>query len=225
LRIALGVIYLAEVVRYFAHGWIAEDFIDPQIHFTYFGFGWVTPWPGWGMYAHFVVMGIAALGMIFGCFYRISAIIVFLTFTYVFLLDQALYLNHFYLMCLFALLMIFIPAHRAGSIDAWRKPEIRTDVLPAWPRLLMLSFISLVYFYAGVAKLNADWFTGGALRIWLPRAEDDPLIGRFLDHEMAAYVFAYGGLAFDLFIVPVSAAGNARQYEAVFNRRAPSANV
>lgn len=203
LRISLGFIYLAEVIRYFAYGWIAEDFIDPQVHFTYFGFSWVTPWPGWGMYVHFIVMGVAALGMILGCFYRISAILVFLTFTYVFLLDQALYLNHFYLMCLLALLMIFIPAHRAGSIDALRKPQIRTDVLPAWPRWLMLAFLSLVYFYAAVAKMNPDWFTGGALRIWLPRAKEDPLIGHFMDHEMAAYFFAYGGLAFDLFIVPL----------------------
>src|SRR5688572_15644112 len=40
------------------------------------------------------------------------------------------------------------------------------------------------------------------------------------------YRFAHERLgAFDLFIVPVSAAGNARQYEAVFNRRAPSANI
>lgn len=203
LRISLGFIYLAEVVRYFAYGWIREDFIGLHMHFTYFGFSWVKPWPGWGMYAHFIVMGVAAVGMMVGCFYRISAIVVFLSFTYVFLLDQALYLNHFYLMCLFAFLMIFLPVHRAGSIDAWQKPQIRTDVLPAWPRLLMLAFMSLVYFYAGVAKLNPDWFTGGALRIWLPRAEDDPLIGRFMNHEFAAYFFAYGGLAFDLFIVPL----------------------
>src|SRR5687768_10435111 len=106
-RISLGFIYFAEVIRYFAHGWIAKDFIYPTIHFTYFGFGWASPWPGWGMYAHFVVMGLAALGLMLGCFYRISATLCFLTFTYVFLLDQALYLNHFYLMCVLAFLMIF----------------------------------------------------------------------------------------------------------------------
>src|SRR5687768_5174067 len=127
------------------------------------------------MYLHFVVMGLASIGLMLGCFYRFSAILCFLTFTYVFLLDQALYLNHFYLMCLFAFLMIFLPAHRAGSIDALRKPQIRSDFVPGWVRALLLGFISLIYFYAGVAKLHPDWFQGGALRIWLPRAEDDPL--------------------------------------------------
>ncbi|MCI0350642.1 MAG: HTTM domain-containing protein, partial [Acidobacteriales bacterium] len=106
-------------------------------------------------------------------------------------------------MCLLAFLMIFLPAHRAGSVDAWRRPEIRSDFVPAWPRLLLVGFISLVYFYAGIAKLNPDWFTGGALRIWLPRAEQDPLIGPIVEHELAAHLFAYGGLAFDLFIVPL----------------------
>jgi len=202
-RISLGAIFVAEVIRYFAHGWIAADFIYPRTHFTYFGFSWVSPWPPWGMYAHFVVMGLAGLGVMFGCFYRISAILCFLTFTYVFLLDQALYLNHFYLMCLLAFLAIFLPAHRAGSIDAWRRPEMRADFIPAWARLLVIAFISLVYFYAGIAKLNMDWFMGGALRIWLPRAEELPLIGRFMDDELAAYFFAYGGLAFDLCIVPM----------------------
>jgi len=48
LRISLGVIYLAEVIRYFAYGWIREDYIDPLFHFKYYGFEWVHPWPGWG---------------------------------------------------------------------------------------------------------------------------------------------------------------------------------
>jgi hypothetical protein len=35
-----------------------------------------------------------------------------------FFLDQMLYLNHFYLMALISFLMIFVPAHRAFSVDA-----------------------------------------------------------------------------------------------------------
>jgi vitamin K-dependent gamma-carboxylase-like protein len=202
-RISLGFIYLAEVIRYFAYGWIDHDFIYPTVHFTYFGFSWISPWPAWGMYAHFIVMGLAAVGLMLGCLYRISAILCFLSFTYVFLLDQTLYLNHFYLMCVLAFLMIFLPAHRAASIDAWRKPTLRSDFIPAWPRLLLLSFISLVYFYAGIAKLNTDWFTGNALRLWLPRAARVPLLGPLTEHELAAYFFAYGGLAFDLLVVPL----------------------
>ena len=43
--------------------------------------------------------------------------------------------SHFYLMCLLALLMIFVPAHRSFSLDAWRKPAIFSDHVPAWVEL------------------------------------------------------------------------------------------
>ncbi len=33
------------VVRFFAHGWIGEYFLEPRTFFTYFGFEWVRPWP------------------------------------------------------------------------------------------------------------------------------------------------------------------------------------
>ena len=49
------------------------------------------------MYFHFVVMGIAASGMLIGLWYRFSAILFFLCFTYYFLLEQAAHLNHYYL--------------------------------------------------------------------------------------------------------------------------------
>ena len=49
-RIVSGLVCLAGVVRSFAHGWVSELYVEPAHHFTYLGFGWVTPWPGWGMH-------------------------------------------------------------------------------------------------------------------------------------------------------------------------------
>lgn len=201
-RISFGLILLLSVIRYFTNGWI-EDYIDPEVQFTYYGFGWVKPWPGWGMYAHFAVMGLAALGVTLGLFYRLSALVCFLTFTYHFLLEQSDYLNHYYLMCLFAFLMIFVPAHRALSLDCWRKPHLRSDDAPAWARTLLLAQISIVYLYAGIAKLNAEWLSAAPVSVWLPRSADAPVIGPFLASEWGFYMFAYGGLAFDLLIVPL----------------------
>lgn len=202
-RILFGAIMIVEVYRYFSRGWIEEYYIAPKFHFTYFGFGWVKPWPGNGMYWHFALMGVGALGVMLGAWYRISAVTLFLTFTYVFLLDQAQYLNHFYMICLLSLLMIFIPAHRLLSIDAWRKPATRSDDLPAWALWLLLAQLSVVYFYAGVAKLNGDWINGEPMRSWLAERTDTPLIGRFFTEEWMVLLFNYGGLAFDLFIVPL----------------------
>ena len=52
-RIAFGTILLWEVWRYFDYGWIERYYIEPEFHFTYYGFEWVRPWSGGGMFLHF----------------------------------------------------------------------------------------------------------------------------------------------------------------------------
>src|SRR5918999_4121209 len=106
-RIAFGLIMLVEVWRYFRANWIARYFIVPSFHFTYYGFEWVRPWPPLGMYLHFAALGLLAACILLGYRYRLSATLFFLGFSYVFLLEQARYLNHFYLICLISFLMIF----------------------------------------------------------------------------------------------------------------------
>ena len=93
-RAAFGTIMLWEVGRYLRHGWINRYYIEPSFHFTYYGFGWVRPWPGSGMYWHFYGLGLLALCIAFGLCYRLAATLFFLGFTYVFILDQTQYLNH-----------------------------------------------------------------------------------------------------------------------------------
>ena len=202
-RIAFGAIMLWEVWRYFDHGWIARYWIEPAFHFTYYGLGWVRPWPGVGMYVHFAVLGVLALFIMLGVRYRLSAALFFLGFTYAFLLEQARYLNHFYLISLLSFLLIFIPAHRAGSVDAWLRPALRRGTAPAWALHLLRFQIGVVYVFGGIAKLNADWLGGEPMRTWLARRTDVPVIGPFFTEEWVVYLFSYGGLLFDLLVVPL----------------------
>ena len=53
-RILFGLLMLWMVVRYFGKGWIGKYWIEPAFHFGYFGFEWMAPWPGDGMYWHFL---------------------------------------------------------------------------------------------------------------------------------------------------------------------------
>ena len=193
---------LWEVWKYFNHGWIARHFIEPSFHFTYYQFDWVRPWPGDGMYLHFSILGLLAVLIMAGLWYRISTTLFFLGFTYVFLLDQARYLNHFYLICLISLLLIFIPAHRAFSLDAWRHPRIRTDTAPAWTLWLLRAQIGVVYFYGGLAKLNQDWMSGESMRMYLSLRTDFPLIGPLFTEGWMIGLFTYSGLLLDLLVVP-----------------------
>ncbi len=202
-RILFGGIMLWEVTRYLNHDWVERYYIDPDFFFTYFGFGWIHPWPGNGMYVHFLALGILAVFVMLGLWYRLSATLFFLGFTYVFLLDQANYLNHFYLISLISFLMIFVPAHRAASLDAVRRPHLQAATAPAWSLWILRLQVGIAYFFGGVAKINGDWLRGEPMRMWLAGQTDFPVIGRFFTEPWAAYLFSYGGLLFDLLIVPL----------------------
>lgn len=202
-RVIFGSVMLFEVGRYFTKGWIDSHFVDPGFHFTYYGFGWVRPWAGNGMHWHFAVVGVLATMIACGFFYRVAAVLFFFAFTYIFLLDQAYYLNHLYLISLLSLIAIFLPAERSFSIDAIRKPEIRSQTVPVWTLWLLRFQIGLVYVFGGIAKLDHDWFEGAFARMALGNRTDFPFIGRYFNDEWMVMTFVWGGLLLDLFIVPL----------------------
>ncbi len=201
-RIAFGLLLIVEVWRYFQYGWIKSFYIDPAFHFTYYGFGWVQPWPGRGMYYLFGILAAAALCILLGFKYRLAAAIFFFGFTYVFLLDQARYLNHFYLISVISFLMIFVPAHRAFSLDALQSKSPPSKTVPRWALWILRAQLALMYVFAGIAKINGDWLRGSPMRDLLARHVSMPLVGAYLTDERVVMLFAYGGLLFDLFIVP-----------------------
>jgi len=203
-RILFGGIMLWETYRYFTHGWITRYYVEPALTFTYYGFSWVKPWPGSGMYIHFFILGLAAACVMVGFLYRIAAPVFFLAFTYFFLLDQTRYLNHFYLVCLISFLMCFLPAERAFSIDALLRPKIRTTVVPAWTLWLLRAQVGIPYFFGGLAKLNSDWIHGGEpMRSWLRPLTKVPGGGPIFTSDWVVYSFVIGGLLLDLLVVPL----------------------
>ena len=200
-RVIFGLIGFVIVARMFARGWIGELYIEPEYHFSYLGFGWARPWPEWGMYLHFAALGVLSLCVAVGYRYRLSVALYFVGFTYVELLERALYLNHHYWISLAALLMIFLPLNRVASVDAWRNPRLSEEVVPAWTLWALRAQVGVVYIFAGIAKLNADWlFRAQPMRIWLYQHGDMPLVGSLLQEVWVAYAMSWAGAAFDLTI-------------------------
>ena len=164
------------------------------------------------MQAHFILLALLAVGIALGLFYRVCAALFFLGFTYVELIDQTNYLNHYYLISLLSGLLIFLPANRAGSLDAWRKPQLRADAVPAWTLNLLRFQIGLVYIFAGLAKISADWLLRAEpLRIWLAARSAIPLIGPLLSQLWTAYVASWFGAVFDLTVVFCLLCGRTRR--------------
>jgi len=192
-RIGFGVILLWDVWRYYAKGWVHEFYMQPDFYFKYYGFEWLHPWDGDGMLIHFAVMGLCAFCIIIGAFYRIAIVLFTLAFTYVFLLDQTRYLNHFYLVILFSILLCVIPAHRQFSVDAWLRPKIRSTTLPAWTLWLLRVQMEIVLIFAGLVKINADWLQLQPLKMWLAERSDFPLgLGYLFTQDWAVAIAAYG---------------------------------
>ncbi|MFN4080222.1 MAG: HTTM domain-containing protein [Saprospiraceae bacterium] len=201
-RIVFGALMLGGVIRFAVLGWIEDHFVTTKVQFKYYGFEWVQLLPPAYMYGLHAAMGLGALGILLGYRYRLSAIVFFATFAYAELIDLTYYLNHYYFVSLAAFLMIFMPAHRRFSLDALRKPAIRSDVAPLWTVGILKFQIALVYLYAGLAKINYAWLIEAMpLRIWLPANDALPLVGPLLRYEVMPWIFSWAGMLYDCTII------------------------
>lgn len=199
-RLFFGVLMLVSIGRFFAYGWIDSLYIQPKFFFSYYSFEWIKPL-GIYTYALFILAGIFAFLVMIGLWYRFAIIGFFLSFTYIELMDKTNYLNHYYFISILSFLMIFLPMNAAFSIDAERHPQYRKQWAPAWTVNAIKLLVAIVYFYAGLCKLNSDWLLHAMpLKIWLSSKFHLPLIGPLLDQNATAFVFAWAGALYDLCI-------------------------
>lgn len=200
-RIAFGTLMFISILRFMLKGWVSSMYIMPKMFFPYYGFEWVKPLPPLGMYLVFALMLLCSLGILLGFLYRYSTVIFFLLFTYVELIDKTNYLNHYYFVSLVSFLLMFIPAGKAFSFDnkIFKRPEL--DQAPYFFLFLLQLQMFVVYFFAGVAKLNYDWLVEAMpLKIWLPAYSHYPIIGQFMEQKWTAYLFSWFGCVYDLCI-------------------------
>lgn len=201
-RVALGVLVSVSAIRFLAYGWVDELFVKPTFFFTYWGFGWVRPLPATWMHALFVAVAVLGACFAAGLFYRFAAIVLFVAFAYVQLLDVTNWLNHYYLVSLLLLLSATMPLGRAWSLDALLAPRAKLDAFPAWCTYLLRFQVGVVYVYAGLAKATTDWLVHAQpLNIWLSARTGMPVLGALFDERWAAYAFSWAGFLFDTFIV------------------------
>jgi len=199
-RVGFGLMMLYSIIRFWIKGWIETVYILPQFHFKYYGFEWVKVLGNY-TYVLFFICGIAALCIAIGFKYRLAIITFFLSFTYIELMEKTTYLNHYYFISILSFLLIFLPANKYFSIDAYRSRQQFKNI-PKWTIDSIKLLLFIVYFYAGLAKLNSDWLLKAMpLKIWLPSKYDLPFIGESLMHQnWFHYAMSWGGLFYDLSI-------------------------
>tara|TARA_B100000900_G_scaffold378246_1_gene362260 strand:+ start:12341 stop:13681 length:1341 start_codon:yes stop_codon:yes gene_type:complete len=198
-RVLFGIIIALSMLRFVAYGWVEKLYLSPVFHFTYLGFSWVQPLGIW-TYGLFLLCFISAIGVALGYRYKLSTMVLFLSFTYIEAMDKTTYLNHYYFISIVALLLCFLPANATYSLDN-KQGRSCERLIPKWTLLSIQAFIFIVYFYAGLAKLNSDWlFEAQPLSIWLTTKTDLPLIGQFFESTWVHYLFSWGGAIYDLTI-------------------------
>jgi hypothetical protein len=197
-RLIFGALMIFSTVRFMWLGWIEDHYIEPVMQFKYWGFEWVKPLSFTGLYAVHFIMIFSAIGIMFlrGWAYRISAILLFLAFTYTELIDLTYYLNHYYFVSLMCGLLIFMPAHVSPFYN------LSTQQIKRSALVVLKVQIAILYVYAGLAKINYDWLIEALpLKIWVPANDKLPIIGPMFTWSITPYFFSWMGMLYDTFIV------------------------
>jgi len=202
-RIIFGLLLFLESVGAIFTGWITRTLVEPKFTFNFIGFDFLQPLPGYGMYFYYLVMGLFGFCVMIGYRYRIAMISFFLMWSATYLMQKSSYNNHYYLTALLSFIMIFQPANGYASFDAKRNSSLKSISVPYWTSLVLILQIGLVYFFGGIAKTYPDWLNAIPAKLFLAPKTNYPLVGNLFTKEWFHYFLSYGGLFFDLLIVPL----------------------
>lgn len=212
-RMLIGGLMCFGALRFMSKGWIERLYIEPDFHFKYWGFEWVQVPGETGLYLLYSGIAVTAFLVAIGAFYRMAIIAFWCLFTYAELMDVTTYLNHYYFISVLTLIMCFLSPHRAWSVDAWLRPSLRSDTLPAWQTYWLRFQVGLLYFFAGWAKFETDWLLHAQpLNIWLPPHGGMPLLGPFLELPWVHFAFSWFAFLFDTTIIAFMLLRRTRPY-------------
>jgi vitamin K-dependent gamma-carboxylase len=177
LILQVGGIYSADLVN--------KTFILPRTTIPFDFSDWIPVLPGKLIHIPFILQVIGALLLFTNKYSRLGALIYFLTFGYIFVLDISYYNNHFYFILLLCLLFtLYKPVKQKSAL-----------YVPKYLLYLFQFQVIVVYFYGGIVKLNPDWLLHQEpMRemLFLTNAHSWP--------ESFVYVYTYGSILFDLSI-------------------------
>ncbi|XP_064457800.1 vitamin K-dependent gamma-carboxylase-like [Ornithodoros turicata] len=196
-RILFGTMMVLDQPAERGLSFVEERWGDPkECRFPLFEF--IRPLSVEAMYTVHVVMLLGALGMATGMWFRRSCLAFVVPYWYLFLLEKSRWNNHSYLYGIFTMLLSTTGAHKLWSFDAGRKPNSWNTHVPKWNYLLLRSQVFLVYFIAGLKKINRDWTGGfsmsGLGRHWV----FDTFRYLLSDEDVDFYIIHWGGFLFDL---------------------------
>ena len=203
LRIALGICFAFHIGEHALGSSKYLEIAAPSFSFHYPGFAWLPPITEGTMKVLLDVMLLSTIGITLGVAYRASCLIFALGTGYLHFYDAALFLNHYYLVFLLSLLMFFVPANGAFSLDAWLRPRLRRSTTPLWTIWVLRFQVGIPFLFSGLSKLNGDWLSGvTTLYHWRAFVAGYPW-AEALPSETMALLIAWCGVFADLTVFPL----------------------
>lgn len=172
-----------------------------NVLFAFRGWQWLPHLPGTWIVGGVWLALLAAIALALGLMTRVSAAVFAVCFGYFFFVDAATWGNVDYLCTLLAVYFTFVPGLRRLGVDALisRRREVET---PIWVYWLLQVQLGVVYFYAGIIKTTSDWLIHAQpIRIFFSNENQVPALAPILTNDTIIHFLAFGGWAFDLFIV------------------------
>ena len=202
-RMFFGFLVACESFGAILTGWVKRILIDPQVTFSFIGFEWLKPLPGFGMYFYFIAMGVFGLAIMLGYRYRIAIISYTILWAGVYFMQKTAYNNHYYLLLLISFLLIFLPANSYASLDVRQNRIKEENTMPYWISLLFIIQVAIVYVFASIAKFYPDWLDGTFTRNLLADSTNVIALKKLFLQKWFYLFIAYMGIIFDLLIVPL----------------------
>lgn len=200
-RILLGFLLVWHCISHILDNTVYELYIQPKTTFAFIGIEWLQPLPGNGMYWYHGIMAVLALCVAIGFYYRLSMAFFAILWAGLYFMQKTVYNNHHYLLLLLFIFMLIVPANAYASVDSRLNPKIKRYTVPVWCIYIFILQIGIVYFFASVAKLYPDWMNGRFPGSLLAR-KHNPYISWFTQNHIAHLFIAWGGIFFDMFVVP-----------------------
>jgi hypothetical protein len=191
-RIVFAFALMLQYTSYVKFGFIEKGILAPAFTFHFHYLPFIKPFSEAGLKFTLFLTLIGPILMLFRKTLKIGALIYFLSFGYLFFLEESYYNNHFYLILMLVGFLVIYPQPRTKTGKSF---------IYKWQHDLFVFMICIVYFFGGIVKLNHDWFMlQEPTRTLLEMNKEGAAFRALLESELAVYYITYGGLFFDLFI-------------------------
>ncbi|GLG93989.1 Vitamin K-dependent gamma-carboxylase [Gryllus bimaculatus] len=132
---------------------------DPRFcHFPLFNFLVPLPLPWMGIV--YLVMWLGAVGIMLGFMYHLSCLAFIIPYWYIFLLDKSVWNNHSYLYGITGILFLGTNANHFWSLDGYLGRVKTNTHVPLWNYAILRFQFFILYFFAGLKKIDKDWLEG-----------------------------------------------------------------